>query len=160
MIKSWVWVPGNTLTETMNLPSSHQRYILVCFLLWNRFGEMYCYITCSPTDPLQWMGAVRMRVQITDKNNGPLLFTSKDVNWWSGVMWITYGLVWCFYQLFGLWRQPFAYHQSYWWLSDEMLNFSKSWIFEYILKVITQITIATMRFCLNRLGMVLTKKWI
>ncbi len=63
---------------------------------------------CSPTDPLQWMGAVRMRVQITDKNNGPLLFTSKDVNWWSGVMWITCGLVWCFYQLFGLWRQPFA----------------------------------------------------
>ncbi len=102
MIKSWVWVPGNTLTETMILPSSHQRCILVCFLLWNRFGGMYCYITCSPTDPLQWMGAVRMRVQITDKNNGPLLFTSKDVNWWSGVMWITYGLVWCFYQLFGL----------------------------------------------------------
>ncbi len=26
------------------------------------------YITCSPMDPLQWMGAVRMRVQTADKN--------------------------------------------------------------------------------------------
>ncbi len=25
-------------------------------------------ITCSPMDPQQWMGAVRMRVQIADKN--------------------------------------------------------------------------------------------
>ncbi len=28
-----------------------------------RFGEIQHYITCSPMDPLQWMGAVRMRVQ-------------------------------------------------------------------------------------------------
>ncbi len=33
-----------------------------------RFGEMYHYITYSSTDPLQWMGAVRMRVQTADKN--------------------------------------------------------------------------------------------
>ncbi len=26
------------------------------------------YTTCSPLDPLQWMGAVRMRVQRADKN--------------------------------------------------------------------------------------------
>ncbi len=26
------------------------------------------YITCSPVDALQWMGAVRMRVQTADKN--------------------------------------------------------------------------------------------
>ncbi len=33
------------------------------------------------------------------------LFTSQDVNWW-----ITCGLLWCFYQLFGLsfWRHPFT----------------------------------------------------
>ncbi len=33
------------------------------------------YITCSPVDPLQWMGAVRMSVQIADKkhNNNPLI---------------------------------------------------------------------------------------
>ncbi len=38
------------------------------------------------------------------------LFTSQDVNWWSGVVWITCGLLWCFYQLFGLsfWRHPFT----------------------------------------------------
>ncbi len=29
---------------------------------------MYHYITCSPVDPLQWMGAVRMRVQTAAKN--------------------------------------------------------------------------------------------
>jgi len=33
-----------------------------------QFGEMYHYITCSPMDPLQWMGAVRMKVQTADKN--------------------------------------------------------------------------------------------
>ncbi len=38
------------------------------------------------------------------------LFTSPDVNWWTGVVWITCGLLWCFYQLFGLpfWRHPFT----------------------------------------------------
>ncbi len=37
-------------------------------------------------------------------------FTSEDVNWWTGVVWITCGLLWCFYQLFGLlfWRHPFT----------------------------------------------------
>ncbi len=29
---------------------------------------MYHYLTCSPMDALQWMGAVRMRVQTADKN--------------------------------------------------------------------------------------------
>ncbi len=38
------------------------------------------------------------------------LFSSRDVNWWTGVVWITCGLLWCFYQLFGLsfWRHPFS----------------------------------------------------
>ncbi len=38
------------------------------------------------------------------------LFASQDVNRWAGVMWITCGLLWCFYQLFGLsfWRHPFT----------------------------------------------------
>ncbi len=37
-------------------------------------------------------------------------FTSQDVNWWTGDTWITCGLLWCFYQLFGLsfWRHPFT----------------------------------------------------
>ncbi len=39
-----------------------------------------------------------------------LLFTSQDINWWTGVVWITCRLLWCFYQLFGLsfWRHPFT----------------------------------------------------
>ncbi len=37
-------------------------------------------------------------------------FTSQDINWWTGLIWITCGLLWCFYQLFGLsfWRHPFT----------------------------------------------------
>ncbi len=30
------------------------------------------------------------------------ILSSQDVNWWTGVVWITCGLLWCFYQLFGL----------------------------------------------------------
>ncbi len=38
------------------------------------------------------------------------LFASQDINWWTGVVWTTCGLLWCFYQLFGLsfWRHPFT----------------------------------------------------
>ncbi len=38
------------------------------------------------------------------------LLASQDVNWWTGVVWITCGLLWCFYQLFELsfWRHPFT----------------------------------------------------
>ncbi len=37
-------------------------------------------------------------------------FASQDINWLPGVVWITCGLLWCFYQLFGLsfWRHPFT----------------------------------------------------
>ncbi len=62
------------------------------------------------------------------------LFTSQDLNWWTGVVWITCGLLWCFYQMFGLsfWRHPltskwcnaiiFQIH------SYEETNSSTSWI--------------------------------
>ncbi len=38
------------------------------------------------------------------------LLASQDINWWTGVEWITCGLLWYFYQLFGLsfWRHPFT----------------------------------------------------
>ncbi len=98
-------------------------------------------ITCSPMDPLQWMGAVRMRVQTADKAVKEIkLFSSKDINCWTGVMWITCGLLWCFYQLFGLsfWRHPFTAEDplvSKWWknkflqiCSDEETKSSTSWI--------------------------------
>ncbi len=38
------------------------------------------------------------------------LFTIQDINWWTGVVWITCKLLCCFYQLFGLsfWWHPFT----------------------------------------------------
>ncbi len=61
------------------------------------------------------------------------LFTSQDINWWSGVDYCDF-----FYQLFGLsfWRHPFtAEHplRSNWWMlnlikSDEETNLSTSWM--------------------------------
>ncbi len=46
--------------------------------------------------------------------------SSQDINCWTGVVWITCGLLWCFYQLFGLsfWRHPFTAEDplvSKWW---------------------------------------------
>ncbi len=51
------------------------------------------------------------------------------VNWWTGLEWITCGLLWCFYHLFGLsfWRHPFTAEDplmSMW--CNIKLNFSKS----------------------------------
>ncbi len=45
-----------------------------------------------------------------DVFTGESNITSQVVNWWTGVMWITCGILWCFYQLFGLsfWRHPFT----------------------------------------------------
>ncbi len=38
------------------------------------------------------------------------LFTLQEINWWTGVVWITCGLLWYFSQLFGLsfWWHPFT----------------------------------------------------
>ncbi len=53
------------------------------------------------------------------------LLSSPDVNWWTGVVWITCGLLWCFYQMFGLsfWRHPFTAEHP---LLRQWCNFSKS----------------------------------
>ncbi len=54
------------------------------------------------------------------------LLSSQDVNWWTGVVWITCGLLWCFYQLFGLsfWRHPFTAEHPLLrqWCSDTFLQ--------------------------------------
>ncbi len=56
-------------------------------------------------------------------------------NWWTGVVWIVCGLLWCFYQLFGLsfWRHPFTAEdplvmQCY--ISPNLMkkNSSRSWM--------------------------------
>ncbi len=48
------------------------------------------------------------------------LFTSRDINWWTGVVWIAYGLLWYFILIL---TAPIHIH---WWASDAILNFSKS----------------------------------
>ncbi len=64
------------------------------------------------------------------------LLASQDGNWWTGVVWITYGLLWCFYQL-SFWRHPFTPDDPLvkkWWnatflsKSDEEINSSTSWM--------------------------------
>ncbi len=63
------------------------------------------------------------------------LFTSQDVNWWTGFVWITCKLLWCFYQLFKLsfWRHPFTAEdtlvrkQSFKICSNKETNSSTSW---------------------------------
>ncbi len=39
-----------------------------------------------------------------------ILMLRKTFNWWNGVVWISCGLLWCFYQLFWLsiWWHPFT----------------------------------------------------
>ncbi len=50
----------------MYSPAGHRRCRQVYFFMET---EIEHYITCSPMDPLQWMGAVIMRVQTADQNN-------------------------------------------------------------------------------------------
>ncbi len=56
---------------------------------------------------------------VLDVRDNFFLF-SLDINWWTGVVWFTCGLLWCLYQLFGLsfWRHPFTAEDplvSKWW---------------------------------------------
>ncbi len=52
------------------------------------------------------------------------LLASQDVNWWTGVVWITCGLLWCFYQLHS--DGTHSLQRIHCWASDGMLHFSKS----------------------------------
>ncbi len=56
--------------------------------------------------------------------NNTQIFTSQDVNRWIGVMWITCGLLWWFYQLFRLpfWRHPFTARSIGKWCNAEFLQ--------------------------------------
>ncbi len=64
-------------------------------------------------------------------------FFASYVNWWTGVLWITCGLLWCFYQLFGLsfWRHPFNAEDllvSKWWndgISPNLFKWRNKWIY-------------------------------
>ncbi len=58
-ILKWSSLPPK---KSLTCPSGHSR----CGWVYSSSEQIW--ITCSPMDPLQWMGAVRMRVQTADKN--------------------------------------------------------------------------------------------
>ncbi len=86
-----------------------------------------------------WKQRFNVKVKLVSYTNTEP-FVSQEVNWWTGPVWITCGLLWCFYQLFGLkfWRHPFTVEHplvSKWCdakflqiCSDEETNSPTSWI--------------------------------
>ncbi len=84
------------------------------------------------------------------------LFASQDIHWWTGVMWITCGLLWCFYQLFALsfWRHPFTVKDpsvSKWCNAkflqiyskeetNSRVNFQQTFIFRWTIPLIISLT--------------------
>ncbi len=53
------------------------------------------------------------------------IFTFQDINWWTGVVWITSGLLGCFYARFHS-DGTHSRQRIHWWASHVMLHFSKS----------------------------------
>ncbi len=54
------------------------------------------------------------------------LFTSPDINCWTGVVWITCGLLWCISCLDSHSDGTHSLQRIHWWACDVMLHFSKS----------------------------------
>ncbi len=91
----------------MNGPSPPQTYLFKT--VWTVFNCKQCLLYFCP-DEMNF--SLEKAVFWTEESEAVvyfLLFTSQDVNWWTGVMWISFGLLWCFKKLFGLsfWRHPF-----------------------------------------------------
>ncbi len=75
VMKKGIWKDGEVKVSIATLTFSH--YCTLCTLtqaMWDvdefnnflhqkRFGIIQCDITCSSMDPLQWMGAIVLRVQ-------------------------------------------------------------------------------------------------
>ncbi len=138
----------------MYSPSSCPRCRWVCFFIRTDLEKIsitslaHQWILCSEWVPSEWEYKGSRKQRLVKKNilmmdlffTNTHLFTSHDVIWWTGVMWITCGLLWCFYQLFGLsfWRHPFTAEDplvSMWCkatflqiCSDEEINSSTSWM--------------------------------
>ncbi len=76
------------------------------FLSW--FWRGYCF---SGKNNIMDRGSMfLLEALIWSQNVLMQLFTTQDINWWTGVMRITCGLLWCFYQVFGrsFWWHPFT----------------------------------------------------
>ncbi len=59
-------------------PSGHPRCRWVCFFIWK---DLEKFSITSQMVPLQWMGAVRMRVQTADKNHNNPHHSSPSIMW-------------------------------------------------------------------------------
>ncbi len=64
------------------------------------------WLEVTSSDSFNVKKALMMDLLITNRQ----LFALQDVHWWTRVVWITRGELWCFYQLFGLsfWRHLFT----------------------------------------------------
>ncbi len=73
-------------------------------------------VLLSPVKRRNFLNQERNMHRSNTRENGrrfqthKMCMISQDVNWWTGVVWINCGLLWCFYQLFGLsfWWHPFT----------------------------------------------------
>ncbi len=78
------------------------------------------------------------------------LLASQDINWWTGVVWITCGLLWCFYQLFGLsfWRHPFTAEDP---LLSKWCNatFLQIWWRNKLIYILDELRVSTVSFLVN-----------
>ncbi len=86
-------------------------------LIINSLFTRLCVLTAAPLENRWWRFPTNHRAAFTDQHYLMQLIAqphfslhSQDVNWWTGVVCTTCGLLWCFYQLFGLsfWRHPFT----------------------------------------------------
>ncbi len=88
------------------------------------------------------------------------LLSSQDVNWWTGVVWITCGLLWCFYQLFGLsfWRHPFTAEHPLLrhWCNDTFLQTWWRNKLIYILDGLSELLHFWVNYCFNP-GLIVVK---
>ncbi len=110
------WRPSQPYILDINLMPSKMK--VICFL--EKFNITSLAHQCSEWVPSEWES--KQLIKTTQEIHTTLvhqlmslflkntqLSTSQDINWWTGLVWITCGL-WCFYQPFGLsfWRQPFT----------------------------------------------------
>ncbi len=97
--------------NVLTLRSSEIRMSLFLHQIWRNVSLHHCLSNgCSAVNGCRQNESPRILAKNILMMDLFQLLSSQDVNWWTGVVWITCGLLWCFYQQFGLsfWRHPFT----------------------------------------------------
>ncbi len=99
--------------KTVQNCSKQVWWSLVWWTTWDVFFSLeqaLLWIMDSYFDQKWWFEIKNILIMDLFPQTSKQLFTSQDIVWWTGVVWITCGLLWWFYQLFGLsfWRHPFT----------------------------------------------------